>query len=157
MSLEYSMSVKLLTEHHLEFLSLKGSCTSSSESTLVKIPHCRKSHIAAHFVIALKFATYDSCLIDSLRPSQQLFSYVGTVFLSRTSTMCLVQRHNAVTPVRLEPATPRSRVKHSTTEYILTTLQGDSCTCIIVWGDSRILAEAIILVAVCTLKVTAYY
>ena len=27
------MSVKLLTEHHLEFLSLKGGCTGSSEST----------------------------------------------------------------------------------------------------------------------------
>ena len=31
-SLKYSMSVKLLTEHHLEFLSLKGGCTGSSES-----------------------------------------------------------------------------------------------------------------------------
>ena len=28
------MTVKLLTEHHLEFLSLKGGCTGSSESTL---------------------------------------------------------------------------------------------------------------------------
>ena len=34
------MSVKLLTEHHLEFLSLKGGCVGSSESTLVKMPHC---------------------------------------------------------------------------------------------------------------------
>ena len=39
-SLEYSMTVKLLTEHPLEFLSLKGGCTGSSESTLVKMPHC---------------------------------------------------------------------------------------------------------------------
>ena len=45
--LEYSMSVKLLTEHHLEFLSLKGGCTDSSESSLVKMPHCWKSHVAA--------------------------------------------------------------------------------------------------------------
>ena len=37
------MSVKLLTEHLLEFLSLKGGCTCSSESTLVKMPHCWKS------------------------------------------------------------------------------------------------------------------
>ena len=29
------MSIKLLTEHHLEFLRLKGDCTGSSESTLV--------------------------------------------------------------------------------------------------------------------------
>ena len=35
-SLDFSMSVKLLTEHHLEFLSLKGGCTGSSESTLAK-------------------------------------------------------------------------------------------------------------------------
>ena len=43
------MSVKLLTEHHLEFLSLKAGCTGSSESTLVKMPHCWKSHVVAHF------------------------------------------------------------------------------------------------------------
>ena len=30
--------------------------------------------------------------------------------------MCLAQGHNAVTQVSLEPAAPRSRVKHSTTE-----------------------------------------
>ena len=46
--LEYSMTVKLLTEHHLEFLSLKGGCTGSSESTLIKMPHCWKSHVVAH-------------------------------------------------------------------------------------------------------------
>ena len=34
------MSVKLLTEHYLEFISLKGGFTGSSESTLVKMPHC---------------------------------------------------------------------------------------------------------------------
>ena len=39
------MIVKLLTEHHLEFLSLKGDCTGSSESTLVKMPHCWKSQV----------------------------------------------------------------------------------------------------------------
>ena len=33
------------TEHHLEFLSLKGDCTGSSESTLVKMPHCWNSTI----------------------------------------------------------------------------------------------------------------
>ena len=44
------MSVKLLTEHDLEFLSLNGSCTGSSKSTLVKMPHCWKSHATAHLV-----------------------------------------------------------------------------------------------------------
>ena len=41
------MNTKLLTKHHLEFLSLKGGCTYSSESTLVKMPHCWKSHVVA--------------------------------------------------------------------------------------------------------------
>ena len=49
-SLDYSMTVKLLTEHHLEFLSLKGNCTGSIESTLVKMPHCWKSRVTAQFI-----------------------------------------------------------------------------------------------------------
>ena len=44
------MIVKLLTKHHLEFLSFKGGCTGLTESTLVKIPHCWKSHVMAHMV-----------------------------------------------------------------------------------------------------------
>ena len=44
------MIVKQVTEHHLEFLSLKGGCTGSSESTLVKMSNCWKSHSAAHFI-----------------------------------------------------------------------------------------------------------
>ena len=42
------MTPRLLTEQHLEFLSLTGGCTGSSESTLVKMPHCWKSQVAAH-------------------------------------------------------------------------------------------------------------
>ena len=42
------MIVKLLTEHHLEFLSFKGGCRGSSKSTHVKIPNCWKSHAPAH-------------------------------------------------------------------------------------------------------------
>ena len=45
------MSVKLLTEHHLEFLSLKGSYTGLSESTLVKMSNCWKSHVMAQFTL----------------------------------------------------------------------------------------------------------
>ena len=41
------MIVKLLTEHHLEFLSLSGGCTDSPESTYVKMPHCWKLHVKA--------------------------------------------------------------------------------------------------------------
>ena len=45
--IEYSMTVNLLTEHHLEFLSLKGGCRGSSESTLVKMSNCWRSHVVA--------------------------------------------------------------------------------------------------------------
>ena len=48
LSLEYSINVKLLTEHHFEFPSLKGDCMGSSESTPVKMPHCWKSHVVAY-------------------------------------------------------------------------------------------------------------
>ena len=51
------MIVKQLTEHHLEFLSLKGGCRGSSESTLVKMSNCWKSHAAAQLssVACLRF------------------------------------------------------------------------------------------------------
>ena len=42
------MIVKLLTEHHFEFLSLRGGCGASCGSTVVKMPHCWKSHAMAH-------------------------------------------------------------------------------------------------------------
>ena len=45
------MIVKLLTEHHLEFLSLRGGCRGSSKSTLVKMPHCLISHATAHYIV----------------------------------------------------------------------------------------------------------
>ena len=47
------MIVKLLTEHHLEFLNLKGGCRGSSESTLVKMPHCWKSHAVAQLLVGI--------------------------------------------------------------------------------------------------------
>ena len=37
------MTVNLLTEHHLKFLSLTGGYTGWVVSTLVKMPHCWKS------------------------------------------------------------------------------------------------------------------
>ena len=59
------MTVKLLTEHHLEFLSKKKKkgCTGSSKSTLVKMPHCWKSHVAAHFFILKERRLTRTCLL----------------------------------------------------------------------------------------------
>ena len=50
------MIVKLLTEHHLEFLSLKGGCRGSSESTLVKMSNCWNSHVTAHLLLLPLFS-----------------------------------------------------------------------------------------------------
>ena len=51
--LEYSINFKLLTEQHLEFLSLSRGCTGLSVSTLVRMPHCWKSHVMAHMLHVL--------------------------------------------------------------------------------------------------------
>ena len=45
------MIVKLLTEHHLEVLSLKGGCRGSSESTHVKMTNYWKSHAMTQITI----------------------------------------------------------------------------------------------------------
>ena len=61
------MSVKLLTEHKLEFLSLKGGCTGSFESTLVKMSHCWKSHVMAHMYRYL-------CIFQNFNIYKRIFS-----------------------------------------------------------------------------------
>ena len=73
-SLEFSMTVKQLTEHHLEFLSLKEGCKDSSESTLVKMSHCWKSHVAAHTLLTLS---------NELRKRDIKRGFTGIVLLFR--------------------------------------------------------------------------
>ena len=74
------MIAKLLSEHNLEFLSLKGGCRGSSESTLVKMSHCWKSHAAAQlkWVLMKNYCqhysySYDTCdgyhYYDDVSPS----------------------------------------------------------------------------------------
>ena len=73
LSLEYSMRVKVLTKHHLKFLSLKVGCTGSSESILVKMPHCWKSHVTAQIFFGLVCGlTSQSTAMVMLRPSINL-------------------------------------------------------------------------------------
>ena len=67
LSLEYSIIVKLLTKHHLEFLSLKGGCTGSSESTFVKMPKCWKSNVAAQLLSRLNFAGQALSICDFIK------------------------------------------------------------------------------------------
>ena len=50
-------------QHHLVFLSLKGSCTGSSESTLVKMP-CWKSHVATQCRFFYLLLWQSSCWVE---------------------------------------------------------------------------------------------
>ena len=109
LSLEYTMIVMLLTEQLVDFLSLKGGCTCSSESTLVKMPHCWKSHVTANLFDLILYV--QSTIFQLNRDGS---SWVEPV-LSKDKCV-LLKDHNAVTPVRLEPTASRSRVKHSSTE-----------------------------------------
>ena len=70
------MIIKLLNEHHLEFLSLKGGCRGWSESTLVKMPHCWKSHVAAQIHYSL------ICILSIL---YDLAHYVEAIFKQLTA------------------------------------------------------------------------
>ena len=78
LSLEYSMSLELLTKQRLEFLSLKGGCTGLSEFTLVKMPHCCKSHFAAHLLnySAFLFITLILGLIEIEQTGSIIFARV---------------------------------------------------------------------------------
>ena len=109
LSLEYTMIVMLLTEQLVDFLSLKGGCTCSSESTLVKMPHCWKSHVTANLFDLILYVP--STIFQLNRDGS---SWVEPV-LSKDKCV-LLKDHNAVTPARLEPTASRSRVKHSSTE-----------------------------------------
>ena len=59
------MTVKLLTEHHLEFVRLKGGCIGSSESTHVKMSNCWKSHALAHLIFT--YQSSHKCAIQILK------------------------------------------------------------------------------------------
>ena len=61
--LEYSMSVKLLTEQHLEFLSLKGGYTGSSESIHVLEITCHGSYT---YSWAVATVTADNVAADTI-------------------------------------------------------------------------------------------
>ena len=93
------MSVKLLTEHHLEVLSLKGGCTGTFKSTLVNMPHCWKSHVAAHVLGAVaqlkEPQTGDQGLLVSLS-----LTAVGVTVVSLSKT--LYQQLSTVQPKKTE-------------------------------------------------------
>ena len=77
------MNIKLLTEQHLEFLSIKGDRTGSSESIYVKMPHCWKSHVRAQMSMARKSSAQGHrsfCCFITLLKCQFLIIAVTVVF-----------------------------------------------------------------------------
>ena len=76
------MTIKLLTEHHLEFLHLKEGCTGLYESTLVKMPHCWKSHVMAHFTATHCAGTQDKMKkLSSCGPCGRKSKFKSVAFL----------------------------------------------------------------------------
>ena len=75
---------KALTEHHLEFLSLNGGCTGSSESTLRKTPYCWKSHVSAHICL-------DVCIQQRCLASRHIYCFI------RNGGICIVWLWNPAT------------------------------------------------------------
>ena len=78
------MIVKLLTEHHLEFLGLKGGCRGFFESTLVKMSNCWISHAAAQF--------YNYITTELTVRSQQFYLFtVGSIWLLKVDVQYIMQ------------------------------------------------------------------
>ena len=67
------MTVKLLTEHHLEGLSLKGGCRGSSEFTYVNMPYFWKPHALALFML---FNIDVSDVRSNFCPSIKMYDFV---------------------------------------------------------------------------------
>ena len=68
------MTVMLLTEHHLKYLSLNVGCTGLSESKLVKMPQCWKSHVVAQIISTgalFEYYVKIYSIIGQLRPQNK--------------------------------------------------------------------------------------
>ena len=81
---------------------------------------------------------------------------LGWVFLGWTSTkqglMCLPQKHNTVTQVRLEPATSRSQDKHSTTELLGSLKVGIVRLSRLIWSSGPCLSKLHVLTHLLVLR-----
>ena len=87
------MSVKLLTEHNLEFLSLQGGCSGSPESTHVKLPHCWKSHVTAQIFISnlqqtTRNVTLCSVCFQGQEGANTIVQDIDKILRKATSQLC---------------------------------------------------------------------
>ena len=84
------MIVKLLAEHHLEFLSLKGGCRGSSESTHVKMSHCWKSHALAHYCSWLTVISVrcKNCSYNNIGKGIRRLDKIAMIFVHAGNISC---------------------------------------------------------------------
>ena len=85
------MNIKLLTEHHLEFLSLEGGCRVSSESTLTcqTLNSAPLSHAAAHIKIFSLFINA-ARVLGRRRGRINWFMFFGGEFIIFISSFFIV-------------------------------------------------------------------
>ena len=83
------MIVKLLTEHHLEFLSLKGGCRGSPESTYVKMPHCWKFYALAHISFCLRSESNMAGVYEDASELEKLIHECGKYMIIHYSLVIL--------------------------------------------------------------------
>ena len=69
------MTIKLLAQQNLKFLSLKGGCTGLSKSTQVKMPHCWKSHVAAHIFSSCKSLCGNGLIVMQCNVKLHMYAY----------------------------------------------------------------------------------
>ena len=81
------MSVKLLTEHNLDFESFKGGCTGSVESTLVKCNVVGNQVMAQNDLKPLKIILEPSHAHHSLLRSSSLPVHQGLIFSFYTANL----------------------------------------------------------------------
>ena len=106
--------------HSLQLYSNHDFCLTNKNNHNAYVPvFCALTNFCIHtgWSAPFFFVLYKLILNVSLNNLSVMF---GRVFLDWTHTkqglICLAQGHNAVMPVRLEPADLQSLVKHSTTE-----------------------------------------
>ena len=117
------MIVKLLTEHHLEYLSLTGGCIGSSESTLVKMPHCLKSHVTVHFTSAEGEVDFEVLHVLSFDSTRKRMSVIVRHPLTKEIILYTKGADSAILSVLAKKYKGKVIVRHSTLKKLSCTLK----------------------------------
>ena len=154
--LKYSMTVKLLTEPYFRFLSLKGGCTGSSESTLVKMPHCWISHVlTAHFLFSdgqrfnvqdgHRFKVQDGQRfnVQASQPANFLCDICGKGFKLKQQLTQHNYIHTGYKPYQCQVCEKKFRRKDQLVRHALTMLgkceiEGETFYCAVCWKGFKL-------------------